>query len=256
MGIKTRIKMRIKTGIRYLLNRVLGVELSILHEVYWSQIYNNTIQNSSWLQDKSVSPGRWAVGYNYLYVLYRILDDIRPVHILELGLGQSTKIIGQYASFSGLSGQIKHIVVEHDDEWCNFFFKRNKALCQNTQVITLPLIDIEQDGEIFKAYDGFERMIHSLDMKFSVLSIDGPLGSSEHWGRRDILSCLPDCLDVNFAIIFDDYGKRESTSRLVRDVEAVLYENKIEFVKGIYPGVTPKGVCVLVSTSWKFLASL
>ena len=119
MGIKRRLK--------YLRNRMFGIDLTLLDELYWAQIYNSTIQNSNWLEDKSVSPGRWAVGYNYLYVLYRILDDIRPSHILELGLGQSTKIIGQYAAFCGLPEQIEHVVVEHDDEWKQFFFRRNKS---------------------------------------------------------------------------------------------------------------------------------
>ena len=248
MGIKRRLK--------HLKNRIFGIDLTILDELYWAQIYNSTIQNSAWLEDKSISPGRWAVGYNYLYVLYRILDDIRPSHILELGLGQSTKIIGQYATFPEMSGKIEHVVVEHDTEWAKFFFGRNKSLCQNTQVVTLPLIDVEKEGERFKAYDGFQHMIDTMNMRFNVLSIDGPLGSSEHWGRRDILPCLPDCLDDDFAIIFDDYGQRKSTFHIIEDAEDILRKNDIEFIKGIYPGVAHKGVCVLVSKSWKFLASL
>lgn len=147
MGIKRRLK--------HLRNRIFGIDLTILDELYWAQIYNSTIQNSAWLEDKSISPGRWAVGYNYLYVLYRILDDIRPSHILELGLGQSTKLIGQYAIFPEVSGNIKHVVVEHDAEWSKFFFGRNKSLCQNTQVVTLPLIDVEKGGSDSKHMMGF-----------------------------------------------------------------------------------------------------
>ena len=248
MGIKRRLK--------HLRNRIFGIDFTILDELYWAQVYNSTIQNSAWLGDKSVSPGRWAIGYNYLYVLYRILDDIRPTRILELGLGQSTKVIGQYAMRCNASERVDHVVVEHDDEWAQFFFRRNKPLCQNTKVVTLPLIDIEKEGEVFKAYDGFQHMIETMNMRFNVLSIDGPLGSSEHWGRRDILPCLPDCLDVDFAIIFDDYGQRESTFNIIKDVEAILHQSNIEFVKGIYPGVAHKGVCVLTSKTWKFLTSL
>lgn len=248
--------MGIKEKLKRFRHRIFAADFTILDELYWAQIYNSTIQNSAWLEDKSISPGRWAVGYNYLYVLYRILDDIRPTHILELGLGQSTKMIGQYAMHCNASDHIDHVVVEHDDEWVQFFFRRNKPLCQNTRVVTLPLTDVEKAGELFKVYDGFQDMMKSLNMRFHVLSIDGPLGASEHWGRRDILSCIPSCLEADFAIIFDDYGQGEYTLNTIKDTEKILHEHHIEFVKGMYPGVAHKGVCILTSKSWKFLTSL
>ena len=45
------------------------------NELYWAQIYNSTTQNSAWLTENNFSPGRWAVGYNFLYVMYRILSE-------------------------------------------------------------------------------------------------------------------------------------------------------------------------------------
>src|SRR5690554_7298280 len=64
----------------------------ILQELNWSNVFNNTISDSEWFKNKSISPGRSAVGYPLLYVLYRILNDVKPLNILEFGLGQSTKI--------------------------------------------------------------------------------------------------------------------------------------------------------------------
>ncbi len=63
-------------------------------EAVWAEIFNNTISNSTWLNDKTFSPGRWAVGYPAIYAIYRILNEVQPRMILELGLGQSTRIIG------------------------------------------------------------------------------------------------------------------------------------------------------------------
>ena len=40
-----------------------------IQSMYWGQIYNSTIIDSDWLLDKSISPGRWAAGYEYMYVL-------------------------------------------------------------------------------------------------------------------------------------------------------------------------------------------
>lgn len=248
--------MSIKNKLKTWRKRILGEDFTMLTELYWAQIYNSTIQSSDWLINKAISPGRWAVGYNYLYVLYRVLDDMRPWHILELGLGQSTKVIGQYAMNCNLSGPVAHVVVEHDREWEEFFLKRNRDLCKKTKFLTLPLIDAEKQGEKFKAYQGFKEAIQKLNIKFNVLSIDGPLGSGIYWGRRDILPCLPECLAQDFIIIFDDFGQRKSVASTLKETEEILRQNKIEYVKGIYPGVAHKGVCVLASTTWKFLTSL
>ncbi len=87
-------------------------------ETVWAEIFNNVISDSRWLNNKAFSAGRWAVGYQYLYVMYRVLNEIRPKNILELGLGQSTRMIGQYAM---AHEDVMHFVVEHDPEWIDFF---------------------------------------------------------------------------------------------------------------------------------------
>ena len=97
-------------------------EIGYILELLWSQIYHDTVLGSDWLKNNSISPGgprRWAVGYNFLYTLYRILNEMRPKQILEIGLGQSTKLTGQYADYF----DAKHLVVEHDLEWTKFFCK-------------------------------------------------------------------------------------------------------------------------------------
>ena len=52
-------------------------------EAVWAHIFHDTIVESTWLKDKTFSPGRWAVGYPYLYVMYRILNEVHPKRILE-----------------------------------------------------------------------------------------------------------------------------------------------------------------------------
>ncbi len=90
---------------------ILRESKNINKEILWAETFNNTISDSNWLKDKSFSPGRWAVGYQYLYAVYRILNAVKPKKILELGLGQSTKLLNQYAK---ANKDVKHTVVEHD----------------------------------------------------------------------------------------------------------------------------------------------
>ncbi len=47
-------------------------DIKVSSKTMWAEIYNDTTEGSDWLTDTSFSPGRWAVGYQYLYVLYRI----------------------------------------------------------------------------------------------------------------------------------------------------------------------------------------
>ena len=93
--------------------------IDMQNEILKSQIFNSTIIDSEWLKYRSFSPGGWAVDYGFLYTLYRVLNDMKPKNILEFGLGQSSKMIHQYANFYQNANAI---TCEHDSEWINFFF--------------------------------------------------------------------------------------------------------------------------------------
>ncbi len=62
-------------------------------EILWAEIFRSVTDKSTWLKNRSFAPGRWALGYPALYILYRILNEMKPKSILELGLGQSTRMI-------------------------------------------------------------------------------------------------------------------------------------------------------------------
>ena len=63
-------------------------------EIVWARIWDDSKRGMKWIEDlPSISPGRWAVGYNYIYVLTRILNEMKPDRILDLGLGISSTII-------------------------------------------------------------------------------------------------------------------------------------------------------------------
>ena len=56
-----------------------------LQELIWSEVYHDTIRGSKWLSpDLPFSPGRGAIGYQLMYVLYRVLNEVNPRSILEI----------------------------------------------------------------------------------------------------------------------------------------------------------------------------
>lgn len=84
---------------------------------------NDTIAGIEWWKtNTSLSLGDWAVGYNYVYFLVRILNSMKPKSILELGLGQSSKVISNY--YNKLEN-IRYEIIEQDNEWVEFYKSEN-----------------------------------------------------------------------------------------------------------------------------------
>lgn len=109
----------------------------IVNELMWRNIFVDTVMGYSWYHDKSISLGRWAIGYNYAYVLIRVLEEFRPTSILECGLGQSSKIIADYVDSDN---RVNYDIVEQDQNWVDFFIK-NFNLCNRIQVHIRSLIN-------------------------------------------------------------------------------------------------------------------
>ena len=194
-------------------------------ELIYANVWHDTIKGITWIDDTfSISPGRWAVGYNYLYVMTRILNDFKPKKILEMGLGISTSLISVYMKWqiSEKKDELEHIVLEHDANWIKFYTKSHSIS------------------------DSIR------DKKFNVNSIDGPFGSYEQ-SRTDIIKFLPNVLEKDFCIIMDDYNRlpEKKTIQRIRDV---LSECGINTCFGVYKGNCD--VAVIASESNRFLCSL
>ncbi len=222
--------------------------LGISSEILWAQVFNSTISGSEWLTNKTFSPGRWAVGYPYLYVLYRVLDEMKPKRILELGLGQTTRMISQYAAAFGAA----HDVAEHDADWISFF-SRSFPLPAQTAITRLELTRRQylEDDEVV-AYGDFKAAFEG--KKYDFLSIDGPFGyMAKTYARVDTLDILPGCLDARFVIMLDDYN-RKGEQKTAEEIKKALSAGNIPFHTGVYRG--EKHVCVIASEALRFLCSL
>ena len=198
-------------------------------EAVWAQIFNNTISESLWLKDKTFSPGRWAVGYPYLYVMYRVLNETRPKRILELGLGQSTRMIAQYAA---AFQDVEHIVVEHDPEWVEFFCN-DFPIPKNTKVVMLEREMVPyKEADAVRVFKGFKETFQG--QKFDFISVDAPLGGDmKQYARIDVLNLIPDGLGKNFVIMVDDCNRIGETNT-VKEIQQSLADYQIDHQTGWY----------------------
>jgi hypothetical protein len=59
-----------------------------LNELYWANVYHDSIRGKKELENLGLNIGRWAGNYTFFYVLNRILNDYQPKKIIEFGLGK------------------------------------------------------------------------------------------------------------------------------------------------------------------------
>lgn len=218
-------------------------------EAVWAEIFNNIISDSLWLKNTTFSAGRTAVGYPYLYVMYRVLNEIKPQHILDLGLGQTTRMIAQYASSHE---DAEHFVVEHNQEWIDFF-RRDFALSERSKIVKLDREMIAfKEAEAVRVFKGFAEQFS--EIKFDFISIDAPLGMDmKQYSRIDVLKMLPNCLADDFIIMIDD-TERPGETNTVNAMREQLKQSGIAFATGRYSG--DKDCTVICSKNLKFVCSM
>lgn len=227
----------------------------VSQEILWANIYHDTIIGSKWIQNQPFSPGRAAIGYPTLYALYRILDEFQPKKILELGLGQSTKMIGSYVKWKENNGdKCEHIVVEHDLSWINFFSNMFE-LSSSTKIeqMNLKKVTIElASGETTEVnmYEDFAKCLDN--KKFDLIFIDGPFGSS-FLSRIDIIDLLPECLEKSFIMMLDD-AERGGEQNTLKMMLNMLHEQRIDYAYNYYSGM--KSTAIITSSDLHFYCTM
>ena len=217
------------------------------HELLWAKIWDDTRRDIVWLNDlPGISPGRWAVGYNYIYVMTRILNTIKPESVLDVGLGISSSLIGAYFSYQNIGS---HLIIEQDAEWVDFY-KKDHKLSPFSTIKVLKCVETENGNTKNYSYEGFKSAVGN--NIYNVISIDGPWGSERH-SRRDIVELLPSILDEEFVIVMDDtnrIGEKDTVDEIIQ----ILNNNNIQTAVGVYPGESE--CTVICSERLKFLCSL
>ena len=155
-----------------------------------------------------------------------------------MGLGQSTKIINEYAKhFKG----IEHNIVEHDSNWIEFF-KKSTDMSKMSNFHLLNNYKKKYKGTELNAYKDFEKEFKG--KRFDFICIDGPVGWGQEYSRMDILDILPACLNKQFVILLDDC-ERIGEQRTIELLENKLRDNNIKFYSGYqYKGKTDTYICV------------
>ena len=246
MGLRDKIREFYldKSGIRAILESQ-NLQNRMAQESLAAITFSNAIQNSEWLKYKSFYPGRWAIEYTFLLTLFRIFEHHRFTNLLEFGLGQTSRMVHQYAAFHNVPA----ITVEHDTEWIEFTRKdTHNAYPINVKVLPLEMVDY--NGYKTRTYQGVKTTFEN--QKFDFILVDGPFGS-EHYSRSQIIRLAKSNLAETFCIIIDDCN-RIGEQETVAEVEKELKSRGIKYAINKYYGLSD--YVVICSEDLKFLASL
>jgi hypothetical protein len=230
----------------------------LLNEILWSQVFNSSKSACKWLGDEvALWPGRWGVGYQYMYVVSRLLNEVQPKSILETGLGQSTRLIASYVKWISGKQECHHLVLEHDSNWIEIF-KNDFQVSESTKIVQRNLERLKYQMENGNygytcAYQGMEEVMAG--RKFDFISIDAPYGVDDKNGlsRFDIINYVPDCLEHSFCIVLDDYN-RWGEKNTIGLLKSKLNESHIDFCETVYRG--NQDMYLIASKDLKFLCTL
>jgi hypothetical protein len=229
-------------------NRSLHNQNSLmLQELNWANVYHDSIRGEAWINETSLNIGRWAGGYAFFYVLVRILKDTKPQRILELGLGESTKMISQFIEHS--SPETTHLIIEHDENW-KMKFLDIFELSNKSRIELCPLVDQNIHGYNNKMYQNFRTIAQG---EFDFILVDGPFGSS-HFSRYELIIMLNELnLEKDFIILFDD-THRTGEQETLEELHQLLKGKNIAYTHSTYQGI--KACTLICSERMKFLTTL
>jgi hypothetical protein len=161
---------------------------------------------------------------------FKILRLLKPKRVLELGSGQTTKLLSCYK-------------LQNPDSY---------------------VLSIEQDGQWFRQFGPklattwYKDLPEFHGKPFDYLLVDGPdhggLGTDyTPYARSGLLDYVPSILAPAFIVVFDD-AERYGESMTINAMAAILRAHSIPFIRFTRQGV--KTQVVLCSTEFAFLRSI
>lgn len=223
----------------------ISISLKLQKELVKANSFNNAISGCEWIKYKDFALGGWAVDNAFMFTLYKVLLHLKPTNILEFGLGQSSKLVHQYANYNN---NVKAITCEHDKDWIDFFNK-DKAGGYKIQLLELELEEVFYDNKKTLSYKNIDTFL--ADQEFDLIIVDAPFGT-ENYSRSQILSLL-NYLKDDFCILIDD-SQRKGERETISELELIMSKKGVSYYKTFYEGA--KEHYLMCSEHFKFLISL
>lgn len=241
--------LRLHLGIDNLRYQTEGIQTEIaklkpvlpwVRDLHAAEIFHDRIKDSPWFVRTRLAPGNWAVDYGFLNTLYNVLSAMKPRRLLEFGLGQSSKLVHQYAAYYHADA----VTCEHDDDWISFFFQSesdspgvgrvlpeqpvltDESLGYPVNIRRLPLEATQIHDAPTTSYGGLQAAFGK--EQFDFVLVDGPFGE-ERFSRPQTILLAEANLADRFCILMDD-TQRPGEQETIAEVQEVLRRRGVPFV--------------------------
>lgn len=195
-------------------------------ELNFADLLHDTIIESEWLHDKSFSLHGWAANYSFIYMLYRILDNAKPQNILEMGMGQTSRLTSQYAAYCNPNATLD--IIENDAGWIATY-QPQLAQSEHTKVHHRDLEFFTYDKVECRKYKDLSEIVGNT--KYDLIIIDGPWGAEQNLPRSNILDLIKNHnLADDFIMIFDDAERKGEHNTSAQAIKLLQEQNVEHFV--------------------------
>lgn len=215
-----RRRIRFRDRCRYFwLARRNGIELypetpsnALLNDIKAIDLLHRLRVNHEWIPE-SLLPSGGAADHKFLYILGRALAQFRFRNILELGAGETTKLLSAYARHTGA----RVVTLEHDAAWIE---RAREGLGSTHTMIHCPLVESTDVSVGRYLWYDVDAAAVAGENSFDLLIIDGPAGVAR-WSRVGFVKAFPTLRASDWLVLWDDIeriGDFESFALLVREL--------------------------------------
>lgn len=183
----------------------------------------------------------------------KVLLFCQPGKVLELGSGQTTKILSSYACTMP-SAYV--LTLEQDESWAQ---QLRTHVAHDYRHLLLERKDFSCNGTELRLTTIWYQDIPELHShKFNYILVDGPdpgtLGTSHtHYSRSGILQYMPSIIDVSFIIVFDD-AERYGEIMTIRSLKDIFEACGVRYICFSIHGI--KTQVVFCSPDYSYLRSV
>ena len=172
--------------------RSLSYQNRVLRELYWMAHLDWRFKSRNELEGLDLRMGNWALGPAGMSILLDALNQVKHPKVLELGLGESTKILLEIRKLE------KHVVIDHDKSWVEYWTSQ-----QEQRGKSIPIVEV-YPMLLSKNHSQYDFGATSIGNEFNIFLVDGPFGAPNE-SRRNILDIANDWkVDQEFVVIIDD----------------------------------------------------
>jgi len=223
-----------------------------VNDVSYAISLERSLKESGYVIDGFFTDGAAANPSLHLFQM-KVLTFLRPRSVLELGSGQTTRVLTGYARDNPSANVV---TLEQERSW---FDRLRPQISHDYRSAPLEPVSFNTAGtERHIQTEWYAPQPDLGERKFDYILVDGPdhgrtSAAATTFARSGILRYVPSILDTSFVVVFDD-ADRYGVLMTAHEFEAILTRHGIRFVSFSLYGA--KTQMVLCSPDNAFLSSV